>query len=943
MDKETTVDYNAYSLGKSEITSSIRFTDANNKFDVILKSSSDKNSGIGGDYNQPFTITIRQGWKDLNGIIDAINADLKNHEVVVGKDKSGNDIKVGLDTRIKAVADGNYIKIVDNEDLTLDNAEDMYPNWKTDIDLESSGSNAGYRILFQERREDQIAQTYTFTQSVTLSGSQLTGPVTFYINGKRHTIGSAGQTPEQAKNAYEYQAPKTFPSVSSKCENKPQNFTVSGEGTTKYTYWAGDSASGKAYKPQGSSRYDYNTPATLEVGPAKIPSSIVVDKYNDKITLGLNGTDYTFELAHGTYNQDGLADALQKAIDDKAGKEFGGAVVEIKNNQFVITSRLGKRSQQDGAHTSIISYAQGQKENTFFESLDKTETAASCTSKMAVKDNVDLTTANDTFEFSFTDKDGNDQNVSFHLLEASESGGTSISKETLISRINTKLNADGATYKGKVEASLDSSNHLVLTTTEAGEKTRIKYTTGPEGGTKANAKAIFGDIDTGVTSPAAQITLNQTALSAPYGGTFTGTKNFVVNIDGANRTFYVNSWLGVDDLVTQLNQGITVGGVKQKGLKDYGVTATQSGGIITLTRDVQQSGTSLAISYDGSAGSAMGDIFGKMAASIEDDVQITATANGLTITALDKDGNVDPHAGITISSDQTGGLTNANLQPKTVVSYWDHARRQGFHSAKFSTVTSVDLSGYAENGKVAIELNKWNNELEFEFTENWAAATSANPPTVPTWNPVSFRLTESGAGNKTSIDDIVKELQTKIDASKVGKDKIEVLFENNRLMLKSAKPGAQFQFRGMVSSASGGSASLDATNKIGGGFFHHVMCKSEEQKGQLADPTDINGDQFPDEIFAMGRHDVVFNRASLHPGTSDTLILDLNYFEDKNHDGVLDADKNKNGKLDGDEWKDVKTISLKLEMKADTPPQYWIDSSKDEVVTMLRKYIKGSD
>ena len=111
----------------------------------------------------------------------------------------------------------------------------------------------------------------------------------------------------------------------------------------------------------------------------------------------------------------------------------------------------------------------------------------------------------------------------------------------------------------------------------------------------------------------------------------------------------------------------------------------------------------------------------------------------------------------------------------------------------------------------------------------------------------------------------------------------------------------------------------------------------------MADPTDINGDQFPDEIFAMGRHDVVFNRASLHPGTSDTLILDLNYFEDKNHDGVLDADKNKNGKLDGDEWKDVKTISLKLEMKADTPPQYWIDSSKDEVVTMLRKYIKGSD
>lgn len=939
---ENQVDVNAYSLGKSEITSPIRFTSANNQFDIILKSSSDRNTGIGGDYNQTFTVTIGTGSKNLDQIISAINSDLANKDVVVGKDGSGNDIKVKLDTRIKAVKDGSCIKIVDNEDLTLDNAEHTYPNWKTDIDLESHDSNAGYRILFQRREEYEIPQTHTFTQSVTLSGSQLTGSVIFYINGKRHQIGSAGQTPQQAKDAYEYQAPKTFPDVSSKCESRPQNFTVNGAGTTKYTYWAGDSATGDAYKPQGSSRYDYNTPATLEVGPAKIPAgNIVIDKYNDKITLGLNGTDYTLELAHGTYsNQDALADAVQTAIDAKAGTGFGGAVVEIKNNQLVITSRLGKGSSQDGDNTSITSYAQGQKANTFFESLDKKETAASCTSEMDIQSSVDLTTANDTFEFSFTDKDGKSQNVSFHLLNADESAGKSFNRTELISRITTKLQEEGFGDKVKVE---ESGSKLKLSTKEAGEKTRIEYTTGPKGGTKANAKAIFGDIDTGVMSPAAKITLNQTAQSKPYGGTFTGEKTFIVNIDGHDRTFYVHNWTSVDGLVQQLNDGIIVGGVQQNGLKNYGVTATQSGGIITLTKDVKQNGTSLEMRYS-SGGSAMEDIFGKMSVPHDDDVQITATSSGLTITALDKDGKPDPYAGITISSDQTGGLTNSNLQPKKAVRYWDHARQSGFHSAKFSTVTSVDLSRYVENGKVAIELNKWNNELEFEFTEDWAAAATSNPPRQPAWKKVSFRLRESGAGNKTSIDDIVKELQTKIDAQ-LGKDKIEVLFDDktNRLSLKSAKAGAQFQFGGMKSERSDGDPAKDATNKIGGGFFHHVMCRSEEQTPPLLpDPMDINGDQFPDEIFAMGRHDVVFNPASLHPGSSDTLILDLNYFEDADHDGVLDADKkgNGNGKLDGDEWKNAKTISLELDMKADVPPQYWIDSSKDEVVTVLRKYIK---
>lgn len=201
-------------------------------------------------------------------------------------------------------------------------------------------------------------------------------------------------------------------------------------------------------------------------------------------------------------------------------------------------------------------------------------------------------------------------------------------------------------------------------------------------------------------------------------------------------------------------------------------------------------------------------------------------------------------------------------------------------------------------------------------------------------------MTESGAGNKTSIDDIVKELQSKIDGA-LGKDKIEVIFDTktNRLSFKSAKPGAQFQFRGMVSKASGGDTTLDATNKIGGGFYHHVMCKSQEQKKQLADPKDINGDQFPGDIFAQGRHDLVFDPAGLHPGMSDTLILDLNYFADADHDGVLDADADRNGKLEGDEWKNVKTISLTLHLDELTQARFEDKTPAAEVINIMRQKI----
>ncbi len=993
VDNETQVDSKAYAKGEGAI-GSIKFTSANNRFNITLKSTPDRNQDFDDfsppstppstDFTQTFTVNVGTGTKSIGGIISAINADLANKKLKVGKDAAGNDIEVALSTRIEAVrvdqdgkvsSSGEYIKIVDKEDLTLDSVNHTYPNWYTEIDVSSCNGNAGYRTLFQKRVDYTEVKTHTFTgkADLTIPSGGLTKPITFSVNGVSHTIGGAGMSASGVKTDFEKETPIRFSNVASTSQTRPQNFTVKGDGTTSYTYYAGGNAQGDSIEYQGKAGYEMNTPATLEVGPAKIPSSVVIDDSNNKISLALNGKPYTFTIANckdasgnpsafdlnkdGKYSQDELEAALQDAIDKAAGEGFGGAQVEIKGNQFVITSKLG--TDDDGKKTSITAYAQGTAVNTFFDSLVRSETAASCTTTLDVQSNISMTGTggDDIFRFSFTDKDGNTTPVTLDLMKDGESSPTNIG--SLVQRINDRLADEGLADKVKADK---SGSKLVLITKETGANTHIEYTTGDYPNATANAKAIFGDIQTSKNDPPAKVTLNQPAKKTVNFDNSTDIKTFRVKIDGTWREVKIKggwngySGSGANTLETKLNKGLSGDG--SDGLEAWGVKASVSnGGTITLTRQHEGSlngkATSIEMSY-GDGGSVMKDMFGSKQMSTIEGVSLSVSGNKLTITAGANDvitivGGAAAKSGL---SDAWGDQSGGTLKGKAEVKYYSHTKDQGFHSAKFSTVTSVDLSRYVENGKVAIELNKWNNELEFEFTENGTATTEADQK----WKKVSFRLTESGAGNKTSIDDIVKELQTEItkvlgkytsntDGEYKGKDKVEVIFDakTNRLSLKSTKPGAQFQFRGMVSARSNGDPAKDATNKIGGGFFHHVMCRSEEQKGQLADPTDINGDQFPDDIFAQGRHDVVFDPAHLHPGTSDTLILDLNYLEDSDHDGFVDADKNRDGIVDTTELKDAKTITLKLNFGSERPytkPEYWLSSNKDEVLKTLRDKIK---
>ncbi len=892
VDNEKKADYNASAASAKTYaaanTAVATFNNKNNKFNITLRST-DKNSGKDfGDVTH--TITIAAGAKNVSQTVAAINASIATYA----------DFK----DRIKAVYKDKRIQIVDKDyadtdDKVLANVTDPYLNWNTTIELDSYGSNTGLRTIFEKSYTYYVNQKKTGKGSLTLDKDSSFGTgMTITINGTPKYFDFKGATNIQGiSNAINSRDLIKFSTDSDSGSDNGRIVTMNDVGETDMPIWSGDSVRGESERKEGSTRFLKNSPATLTIGPELLGTKMHVSAadHNNLITLTINGNTKTLTLADGDYDMNGLAGALQDAIDDSNsgfGTGMGGASVSVSNKHLVITCNLPKG--EAGKDTSITAYGSGEATNTFFDYIcdsRKTETAATATSNLDLNASITLTDGvNDTFTFTYTDSDHTSpQFVSLDLVDDGSASKT-FSRQDFVDAINTAMKNPDGTKKYKVKADL-SGNRLKLTTDDKGQQTSISYS---KGSNDDNASAVFANIS---NPTKASITLDRAVKDKSNAG---GT--FGLWIDNVYKEVTIGAW-------DNSNANKTLAKVLNAKLNALGVTASLSGANgnrrLTLTRTEAGSGKSIRMEYLESC-TSFEKIFGREAAK---GVKASVVNGQLKITGGKNDV-------IVVNSGSSGGT----LKKIAKTGYYTAEESGGFHSAKFSTVTSASLAKYVDEG--GIELNKWNNELEFKFTENGTATT-------PTWKTVSFRLTESTPGTKTSIADIVTDLQAKIDTA-LGANKIEVLFDANtkKLSLKSKKAGAQFQFDGLKSIGSGGVAAADATNKIGGGFFHHVMCQSKEKTSQLKDPTDINGEQFAGDIFAKGRHDVVLDLASLHPNISDTLILDLNYVADADHNGVLsDAEKAVE-----------KTISLTLHPATKT--ENWLTSSSDEVLKTLREQIK---
>lgn len=900
---ETTADVNASAASAktyaSETTTVATFTSKNNKFDITLRSTDA--SGTKDFGNITHTITVATGAKNVKQTVAAINNSIASY----------SDFK----DRIKAVYKDNKIQIVDKDytdtdDKVLANVNDPYLNWNTTIELDSYGSNTGLRTIFEKSYTYYVDQTKTGKGSLTLDKDTAFGTeMDITINGvtKNFDFTKGNATLEQIRDGINSKNPIRFTSKTDTGSTNGRTVTINGAGDTDIPIYAGDSVKGESEKLEGTTRFKTNSPATLAIGPA-LKASTEVDSSNNQITLTINNVTKTLTLDNskrddGSFsafdvNQDGkysraeLADALQAAIDAGFGTGMGGASVSVgSDNRLHITCNLPRG--EAGEDTSITSYGSGQATNTLFDSIcdkDKVETAATAKSNLLLNSSITLTDGNnDTFTFSYTDSTGTHP-VSLDLIPDNDGSTKTFTRQQFVDAINAAMKNPDGSKKYNVTAALkapgatSNDNYLHLTTDEKGKQTSISYS---QNSSDPNANAVFS----GITNPKkASVTFDKNVKATGSGGTFG------VWIDNVYREETIAAWNN--------SNSNTLAKVINDKFSKYGVTASLSGSTLTLTGTASGAGSKIHIEYRDSC-TSFEKIFGT-----EADTGVKASV------VTDKDGKKQlkitggKNDVISVSSSSSGGT----LKKIAKTGYYSAEESGGYHSAYFNTVTSASLKKYVDAG--GIELNKWNNELEFEFSQH-------GTETDKKWKKVSFRLTESAPGTKTSISDIVKELQSKIDTA-LGKDVIEVLFDTNtnKLSFKSKKAGAQFQFSGMGS---------NKNSKVGGGFFHHVMCQySTTNNKPLDDPEDVNGEQYVDNIFAQGRHNVKFDRTKLRPGMSDTLIMDLNFIADANHDGKLDAA----------ESADLKTITLTLNL--DTKGKEWESFGSEELLENVRKALKAA-
>ncbi len=157
----------------------------------------------------------------------------------------------------------------------------------------------------------------------------------------------------------------------------------------------------------------------------------------------------------------------------------------------------------------------------------------------------------------------------------------------------------------------------------------------------------------------------------------------------------------------------------------------------------------------------------------------------------------------------------------------------GYHSAKHSQIIGTSLSG-------DITIDQWNNDLSFQFTD-------AGMPVS-----VSFEVPD-GTYTYAELQTLLQNLVN----AQVGGGKIDVSVDASGVKLKAVNTGSSYQF-----------------NNFKGDFFDKVMCPYSEMTSTL-NPVETPGTQSVDSAYTIGRKDVKTNGATIRPGISDMLSLDL--------------------------------------------------------------------
>jgi len=587
---------------------------------------------------------------------------------------------------------------------------------------------------------------------------------------------------------------------------------------------------------------------------------------------------------------DTLQRDLQTAVNTAVGKDptqIGG--VEVK-----------KISMRDGSQTLAFTVNAGGLEDPgrlvgtetklsldtssgFLKDLHTTKTRAILTVGGTEKKNGSYYTQIRPVNSSFTPSENASLNFTVETPTSSKSVTVNLAKGTLYGRddlrtaINNQLQAEG------YSADYDSSGRLVITADE--EHAGIGHNITLDGNS-SGLKFLFGyqnPTDQSYSYENGHAATDKIDLPIQKEFTLESGKNFKIKVDGTEYDITLDAgdygWASdkkdiAKEIANKVNAkaGKAVLDVDKTYLdwehKIHFTTASQD-----AWNEATQTGSRIEVSYNNDKNSAMQTIFGsRQTAGVKAEFASTGDPNAPYALKLDRiidPGAPDPtnavNRSIKVTSDDVDQKGHSRTYQGGSFLYSDKNEakpesEEGHESTMHSYMQGVSLAGRLnQNGKV--EINQYNNNLSFYYTENYGAGSvSSTLISADVLNPGEESV-------EFTVEELKDRLQQKLNAATGGVQKFNVKVQDDGIRVETENAGQKYRIYPKSTASS-------YPYNPKGDFYDKILCSSKtdtDWKGIAWDNAGtING-----EVYAVGRQDVKNNEVKIQKDGNDTLSLEF--------------------------------------------------------------------
>lgn len=352
-------------------------------------------------------------------------------------------------------------------------------------------------------------------------------------------------------------------------------------------------------------------------------------------------------------------------------------------------------------------------------------------------------------------------------------------------------------------------------------------------------------------------------------------REFKISVDGTEHIvkFSVGTYGagGTKTLADLVKQIVTKAKDKTSDPDKLEASVDANGNIFLKTKSSNGSKSTIKVTYDAGAKSAMPAMFGyTQEAGAE--IKFVQSGGSYTVqlkrkldTRAPDPQNYAQYRTVQVISDKVDVKEHSTSYQGGSFIYSDTRDvppevDDGHHSADYSFMQGCSLAKanrLDQDGK--IEINEYNNTLKFYFTENYPAAASRQLITIDG---------SSLPGGKYTLEELQEKLQEAINAQTGNQQKINVKVQDGGIRLESANAGRKYRIYGRNDGSS---------LRPSGGFYDRVLCTSETKVQSANIGKNAAGYADGGEVYAVGRQDVKNNEVRIQKDGNDYLTLEFTY------------------------------------------------------------------